>query len=274
MALFKCLPAKAIIPATIAVTGFVAVACVVLYNYLKADSIGEAIRYETSLADTVVKAAHYAMLHNDPEALRQLVGNVGAQPGIVHTRIFNKQGRISYSSDRNEVNRVVDKREAGCSGCHSGATPATTLGRMEQARHFTNHDGIPVIAITAPIYNESACSAAPCHVHPAGQKVLGTLDIGISAIPLQESLQTMRWRMIVFSLMVLCLTAGGVAAVLRRAIFLPLQRLLAYTRHQSAEETPEPPPGCAFELVQAYLQTQDERLRTAEAKLEKMRQGG
>ena len=272
--MFKCLPAKAIVPAVIAVTGFVAVACIVLYNYLKADSINEAVRYETSLADTVVKAAHYSLLHNDPEAIRQLVSNIGSQPGIVHTRIFNKQGRISYSSNQSEVNRVVDKREAGCSGCHSGPTPATALGRMEQARHFTNHDGVPVIAITAPIYNEPACATAACHVHPAGQKVLGTLDIGISAVPLRNNLNTMRWRMIVFSLMVLCLTAGGIAAVLRRAIFLPLQKLLAYTRHQAVEENPQPPPSCAFELLHSYMQEQETRLRAAEAELEKIRNAG
>lgn len=269
--MFKCLPAKAIAPVTIAVTGFVAVACIVLYNYLKADSISEAVRYETSLADTVVKAAHYAMLHNDPEAIRQLVHNIGTQPDIVHARIFNKQGRISYSRDRSEVNRVVDKREAGCSGCHSGATPATSLGKMEQARRFINHDGIPVIAITAPIYNEPACATAACHVHPAGQKILGTLDIGISAVPLGKSLSTMRWRMMVFSLMVLCLTVGGVAAVLRRSIFLPLQKLLAYTRHQPEVENPHPPPDCAFELLQAYLQGQEQRLKAAEAQLERIR---
>jgi len=270
--MFKCLPAKTIIPVAIAVTGFVTVACIILYNYLKADSIGEAVRYETSLADTVVKAAHHSMLHNDPEAIRQLVSNIGSQPGIVHARIFNKQGKISYSRDRSEVNRVVDKREAGCSGCHNGPTPATSLGRMEQARQFTNHDGVPVIAITSPIYNEPACAAAACHVHPAGQKILGTLDIGISAMPLRDSLKTMRWRMTIFSLMVLCLTVGGVAAVLRRSIFLPLQKLLAYTRQQERRDTPRPPPDCAFQLLENYLQEQEQRLQATEEQLKTSRE--
>jgi hypothetical protein len=269
--MFKCLPGKTIVPVTIAVTGFVSVACIVLFNYLKADSIGEAIRYETSLADTVVKAAHYSMLRNDPESVSQLISNIGTKPGIVHARIFNKQGKISYSNNRAELNRVVDKKEAGCIGCHGGPTPATTLGRMEQARQFTNHDGIPVIAITAPIYNEPACASGACHVHPAGQKILGTLDIGISAVPLRESLATMRWRMILFSLMVLCLTVGGVAAVLHRAIFLPLQKLLEYTRQHQEGDAPIPPPGCEIERLQAYLLDQDRRLQAAETELKRLR---
>jgi hypothetical protein len=266
--MLKCLPFKSIVPVAIAVTGFVAVACIVLYNFLKADSISDAVRHETSLADTVVKSTQHAMLSNDPETIRQIITDIGSQPGIVHVRIFNKQGKISYSSDRSEVNRIVDKQEAGCIGCHRGVTPITELGRMDQARQFTNHDGVPVIAITAPIYNEAACATALCHVHAAGQKVLGTLDIGLSALPLRDSLTVMRWRMTVFSIMVLFLTVGGVAAMLRRSLFLPLKNLLECARQQS-----EAVSGSSFdggnELDQLldHLRQQEQRLRSAETEL-------
>jgi methyl-accepting chemotaxis protein len=100
---------------------------------------------------------------------------------------------------------------------------------MDRARRYTNKRGMEVLAITAPIYNEAVCYNAACHYHSAGQKVLGIMDLGLFTAPLQKNLALMRGRMIVFSIMVLILTVGGVAALLRRQIFIPLREITEFT---------------------------------------------
>jgi hypothetical protein len=82
--------------------------------------------------------------------------------------------------------------------------------------------------MSQPIYNEPSCSTS-CHYHPAKSKVLGMLDIGLDQGPLQNSLALMRYRMIVFTLMTLVLTVGGVAALLNRSFFIPLKKLVEVT---------------------------------------------
>jgi HAMP domain-containing protein len=134
-----------------------------------------------------------------------------------------------YSADPLEVSRIIDKKSPGCFGCHNGPVPASSIGSMERARRFTNQKGTEVLAITAPIYNEPVCYNAACHFHTTEHKVLGILDIGLSAAPLQKTLALMRYRMIVFSVMVLILTVGGVAALLRRQIFIPLREITEFT---------------------------------------------
>ena len=94
---------------------------------------------------------------------------------------------------------------------------------------FTNEKGAKVLAITAPIYNEPACFNAACHFHSSDEKILGTLDIGLSAAQLLKTLTVMRWKMIIFSVMVLILTVGGVAALLRRQVFIPLREITEFT---------------------------------------------
>jgi methyl-accepting chemotaxis protein len=225
----KSLTARAIVPVAVAVTGFVVICCILLYSVMKSDMINDAVKYETNLADTIVKSTRYAMLKSDRDMLTNIVSNVGQQKGIEHVRIFNKKGLIMLSEDPTELNRLVDKKTAGCIGCHAGETPTATLGSMEQARRFVNNRGMEVIAITAPIYNEPACYTADCHVHTSGQKILGTLDIGLSAFPLRKTLSLMRSRMILFSFMVLILTIGGVAALLRRQVFDPLREIKEFT---------------------------------------------
>lgn len=258
--MFRSLTTRAIIPVTVTVTGFVVVCFFLLYGLMKEDATRDAVHYETSLADTVIKSARYSMLRDDRETMHTLIDNIGSQQGIEHVRIFNKKGLIMFSRDRAEIGRAVDKREAGCIVCHSGPVPATALGRMEQARQFVNGRNVPVIAITAPIYNEAACSTAPCHVHPPTQKVLGTLDIGLSAVPLKDTLSTMRSRMVVFSLMVLCLTIGGVAALLRRSVFIPIQKLAEYAARRVRGESGGDIPrfNSELDILAEYMKRQEQ----------------
>ena len=227
--MLKTVTARAIIPVAVAITGFVVVCCILLYSVMKVDLSRAAVRHAADLADTIIKSTHYAMLKSDREMLRSIIDNIGEQQAVEHVRIFNKKGLIMFSEDPKEVNRFVDKKTAGCVNCHAGAVPEATIRDMERARRFVNQRGAEVIAITAPIYNEPACYNAACHFHGAGQKILGTLDIGLSAKPLLQTLSVMRSRMIIFSIMVLILSVGGVAALLRRNVFIPLRNIKKFT---------------------------------------------
>jgi len=155
--MLRSLTARAIIPVTVSVTGFVIVCCILLYSIMKTDMTNDVIRYETNQAGTIVKSTRYAMRHDDRESLGNIIDNIGTQEGVEHVRIFNKKGLIMFSSNHSETGRLLDKNAAGCVECHSGPVPAATLGDMKQARRFVNEKGKDVIAITAPIYNEPSC---------------------------------------------------------------------------------------------------------------------
>ncbi len=237
--MLKSLTTRAIVPIAVSITGFVVICGIILCSVMKTDLVNNAVEYENRLADTIIRSARYAMLNSDRETLRNIIDNVGVQDGIEHVRIFNKKGLIMFSRNQAEVNSFVDKKTAGCIGCHRGAVPSTTLGRMDKARRFVNERGVEVLAITAPIYNDAACTTASCHFHDAGQKVLGTLDIGVSTAHLDGTLALMRTRMVIFSLMVLVLTIGGVSALLHRNVFVPLRKIEKF----AANATHGTPPG-------------------------------
>jgi hypothetical protein len=245
--MLKSLTARAIIPVTISVTGFVVVCCILLYSIMKTDMISDVIAFETNQARTIVKSTRYAMLHDDRESLANIIDSIGTQENVEHVRIFSKKGLIMFSSNHSEAGRLLDKNAAGCVECHSGPVPSATLGDMKQARRFINAKGKDVIAITAPIYNEPDCYQAACHIHTAEQKILGTLDIGLSTAPLVNNLAVMRSRMAIFSIMVLLVTVGGVAALLRRYVFIPLRLLADYTE-KAIEGIEREIPPCGTEI--------------------------
>ncbi len=231
--MFNRFATKAIFPVALSLTGFVIVCSLILYSSIKEGFLKDAVQQETSLADTVVSSARYSMMTDDRESLEHIINSIGVRKEIEHLRIFNKEGVVMFSSNPMELNRVVDKKTAGCIECHSGPEPTVLLGSMELARRFVNAKDHNVLAITAPIYNDAHCSAGDCHFHPSQQKVLGTLDIGLSTDSIDSSLLALRGKMIVFCIMVLILTVGGVSALLRRNLLTPINQLMDYVKKVS-----------------------------------------
>ena len=276
--MFKTLAGRALVPVGIAVTGFVIVCYLMLYSAVKNEINRDAVQNATNLADTILKSTRYTMLKDDRETLNTVVLNIGEQKGVEHVRIFNKKGVINLSAKHEEVNTQVDKKEEGCITCHRNAEPITTLGSMQQARIFKNANNKEVMAITAPIYNEPECFNAACHFHPATQKVLGILDIGLAQDSLHKTLATIRDQMIVYSLMTLMLTVGGVSALLRRSVFLPMRKLREYTIEKSdmepAANIPTPPrlPQDIEEIAASYYNARL-KLSRASQELDELRKG-
>ncbi|WP_303721567.1 hypothetical protein [Malonomonas rubra] len=219
--MFNNLIARAIVPITIAVTGFVVFGCLLLYTFIKSDMTDEAILHVDNLAETVSKSARYAMMQDDRESLRNIVGNVGTLAQVGQIRIYDQEGGIRFSGDPQET--------APGAGQQADDPWASKMMQPDYPeRTKTNHNiggDSGLISVSIPILNESKCSTADCHFHSANEPVLGFLTLGISSEPLEKTLDLLRSRMIVFCLMVLFLSIGGVAALLRMNLFLPIFRL-------------------------------------------------
>ena len=246
--MLKDICSRTVIPVAIAVTGFVIVCCLLLYSMIREDMVKVSTIHGTNLADTLTRSARYSMLNDDREALNNLIANVGAQEEVEHVRIFNKKGRIAFSSETRDVGRYVDKNADGCIACHADSVPKQTLEGMQQARTYENLQGEQVLAVTASIFNEPACANGSCHVHDATQAILGILDVGIDQEPLRHALVSLRWRMTIFTLMILCLTIGGVVAILNLNLIVPFRRLMRFTEGTADDNIREDVPHLDGEL--------------------------
>lgn len=246
--MFDRIAGRALVPVGIVVTGFLVVCFLLLYSAIKNVVIRDSVGHANNLAGIVLKSTRYAMLKSDRELSTNIVQNISQQKGVEHVRIFSKSGRVAFSSNPAEVNRLVNKQTEGCLLCHAKKTPITTLGPMEKARTFKNSAGDQVLAITTPIYNEPECSDAACHVHPANQKVLGTLDIALSQEATLSSLSSIRSQMIVFSFLTLILTTAGVIALLKMIVLAPMQKLQDYTERSESNSKLAHPRNLPYEL--------------------------
>jgi len=158
------------------------------------------------VSDVIQRSTRYQMLRNDRDALYQVINTIGREPGIRRIRIFNEEGRISFSTEPDEVNTLVDKRAEACYACHAQAQPLTRLARPDRARIFTDAQGRRVLGVIRPIENEPACSNAECHAHPADRRILGVIDADMSLETVDAQLAQQQRQLVGF-------TAGAVVLV-------------------------------------------------------------
>jgi len=229
--MFDNLIARAIIPVTIAVTGFVIFGCLLLYSFIKADMTTSAFLTANNCADTVVKSTKSAMLEDNQRAIQDIVANIGTRADVKLINIYGPDGETRYSG-RDGFEAVAKKADS-----HIAEFLKPDQLLEDKQRHDIDHDKSTLI-ISVPILNEPQCSTADCHFHSEDDQILGFFSIGISSQHLDKTLALLRTRMIIFSIMVLFLTVGGVTALLRMNLFLPILRL-TYNAEQASQGVAE-----------------------------------
>lgn len=184
------------------------------------------------VSDVIRRSTTYYMLRNDREGLYHTIQTIADEPGMVKVRILDKEGRVSYSTDTEEVSHVLDKRAEACYGCHAQSQPLARLNRPDRFRIYRS-GGQRVLGIITPIENQSSCSNAECHAHPATQQVLGVLDTNLSLAKADEQLKSSSSHLLAY-------TAGAmlVVAVLSwlfvwRVVGKPIRELESGTEHLS-----------------------------------------
>jgi two-component system NtrC family sensor kinase len=182
------------------------------------------------VSDVIKRSTSYYMLRNDREGMYHAMETMADEPGMVRVRIFDQEGRISYSSDPAEVSHIVDKSAEACYGCHAQSQPLTRLNRPDRFRIYRNGQKQRVLGIITPIENQPSCSNADCHAHPASQQILGVLDTNLSLARADAQLAQSSWSMLAYTLVALLVISVLSWIVVWRLVGQPLRHLQNGTR--------------------------------------------
>jgi len=187
------------------------------------------------ISEVIVRSTHYQMLHNDREALYQVINAIGSEPGIRRIRIFNKDGRISFSTDASEVGKVVDKRAEACYACHAQERPLTKLDRPDRARMFTAN-GERLLGVIKPIENSAMCSNAACHAHGPEVRVLGVIDSNLSLASVDSQSAQYQKQLAWMSVAAVVLVSFISVVFIWLVVYRPVKELITGTRRVAAGE--------------------------------------
>jgi len=220
----------------VALTSLVIIGVFAYFN-IKSQSnslISEVERHANQLGETVISSTRFDMMLNQRDRIQQTINSIGTQPQIRDVRIINKVGEIIYSSNANNINKMVDKRAESCYACHAEDKPLEQISITERTRIFRVHpDSNRVIGIITPIYTEKSCWQADCHAHPKNQKVLGVLDVSISLAEVDKAIVIREWEIVIFAIVAIIAVGLLIAFFVRRWVSNPVNDLLNATQQVS-----------------------------------------
>ncbi len=231
------------------------------------------VRGADQLSRSITSATWHAMLADHRDSAYEVMQTIARKQGIDRIRIFNKEGRVTFSTAAAEMDTQVDKRAEACFMCHAEAAPLVRVDVPSRARIFRGSDGSRTLGMVTPIYNEPACSEAECHVHPAERHVLGVLDVGLGLDLVDREVSGIRERtFLVVGIEILLI---GLFTVLftRRFVGAPIRGLIEGTRAVSNMELDQPVGASATgELAElaASFNVMRERLKEAMAELNEL----
>ena len=224
----------------IAVVSLAIIVIIAVYSYYSLQTqkqilLSEFESHSEKLSETIIKSTRLSMLENNRKQMRSMIETIAEEPCLKSIRVFNKQGKIIYSSDTTLIGKAVNKKAEGCYACHSAHRPLAKVSVHKRIRIFRLHpDSSRILGIMTPIYNEPSCWQASCHVHPKRQKVLGVLDITMCLKEVEKAQKQAERNLIVFAIVSILLLAAIIAFLVRKLIGKPVNELLEATKEVSS----------------------------------------
>jgi two-component system, NtrC family, sensor kinase len=186
------------------------------------------------LSRSITSATWHAMLDDDRKGAYESMRVIADKHGVDRIRMFNREGRLAFSTDANEQTTVGSPADKVCISCHGAGPVRTKPAVNSRVRYGTSPTGIKTLNIVTPIYNEPSCSNASCHAHEASTRVLGVLDVALRLDPVQSQTRTITLQTVLSTSMVVIIGAGFVILFTRRFVATPIQELIKGTRSVSA----------------------------------------
>jgi two-component system, NtrC family, sensor kinase len=190
------------------------------------------------LSRSITSATWHAMADDHREAAYEIMRVIADKQGVDRIRMFNREGRLMFSTDPREQPSLLLMHHEVCRSCHDQVEPRKTPA--SRVRYATSPEGVQTLNIITPIYNEPTCSSAECHAHPAKVKVLGVLDLAERLDPVEQQRKAMTWEVVLSTEMVVVIGAAFVILFTRRFVATPIRELIEGTKAVSAMELDRP----------------------------------
>jgi two-component system NtrC family sensor kinase len=197
--------------------------------------ISQAGVHANKVSEAIKNSALTSMLQNKKDEVHAIIDTVAHEPSIMEIRIFNKDGAVSFSSRKEVIGTMVDKRAESCYACHTENAPLQRLSIDERMRIYKISPGTPrILAVINPIYNGPSCYEAACHAHTKDQTVLGVLDIKMDLTDVDRQIKDSKFRLILFAVIAIVALSLFIAYFVRTWISKPVRELVKATDQVSS----------------------------------------
>ena len=220
---------RLLVPLSITVAVVLAIQANFSFESTKEDFLrlvqSDVVRY----SGLIQRATHDGMLLNNKDEVQATIQRLAEGPEIASIRVYDKEGMIVMSAQRDEIGRLIGSSSATCHSCHR-AEETKDDALLELQGLARVGDGPEVLRHLSVIQNGPNCTTAACHAHPADQRVLGVLDLEMSMAPLDAAIDRTR-RQFLWTTLILIVVIGTFSALfIQRVVHRPVVKLYEGTQ--------------------------------------------
>jgi len=185
-------------------------------------------------SEIIIRSTKNAMLLNQKDNAYEIMSSVVRQEGIEKICLYDKKGKIIFSTIGNEIGDSVPITNKACSPCHQATGELRSEPRDNWHQIFLSDKGSRYLGYLSPIQNQAGCATAACHVHKAEEKFLGVLCVVMSLEKMDVLVQENRARMISTNIAITIILGLVAGVFLWIGIHIPVNRLIRGTREVSS----------------------------------------
>lgn len=189
----------------------------------------EVLRTSDLTNDLVRRATRRAMLFVQRDSVSEIVAEMGRQARVTRVDVYDKEGRLMFSSDRARVGLATDVDSEPCRACHAPGVPPERLPVTRRLQTIRMPDGSRAAEAVGPIFNEPSCVGSGCHPPPDQVKVLGVIETAISLADVDREAWSAGLRLAGAAAAAVAAVAVALALLVRRFVGRPVAGLLEAT---------------------------------------------
>jgi two-component system NtrC family sensor kinase len=201
----------------------------------------ESEQYEEIASQCAERTSHIisastknAMLLNQKDKAFEIMKSIAKQEGVEKICLYDKKGKIIYSTDQTEIGDKVELTSRVCSPCHKPTGAVRGVPANKWYDIYTDSNGNRFLGNLLPIQNEKSCSASDCHAHSVNQSYIGVLRVIMSLNKMDALVNENRSRMISINIFITIILGLAVGVFLWIWVHLPVKNLIKGTREISS----------------------------------------
>lgn len=192
------------------------------------DVMSIAGKYGSSFMGFTIKSLDDTLAECDQEKIQQTLERLSIPEGVHRVRIYDHEGRVFFSSNKaeRETLTLVDKTSIACRGCHIDIEkPSNLLPEPKKIDTYKNPGGFTALKLIEPIYNETTCYTAACHVHSEEQEILGFVEADLSLALLDEALFKQGLALTAYVFIFVLAASISLGVILYKIVSKPVSKL-------------------------------------------------
>jgi two-component system, NtrC family, sensor kinase len=185
-------------------------------------------------SEVIANSTRHSMLRNQNEDTYEIIDAIAKQKAITKISLYDKEGEIVFSTNRNEIGQISNMTDYACNSCHEKSGELKSI--PSELRHQISVDslGIRYLSYHTPVLNEKSCYTAECHYHKEDKKFAGLINLKMSLGNLDKAVEQNQSRMISTNVMVILILSLSVGIFIWFFVHVPVNKLILGTKEISS----------------------------------------